>query len=145
MNTTSKKINPAIWSTYIVLLMLPEMLMLNTKTWWDAPVAIVFNVLFYGVCAWGVCALASLLRKTMERVLHVALQTAIAAYSISNVFMLVMFNRHWDAYSWQFLNKTNERESSEFFFSYILSVPTLLLLLAYITLFVIEILLKFRI
>ena len=67
----------------MVLLMLPEMLMLNTKTWWDAPVAITFNVLFYGVCAWGICALASLLGKTMERVLHVTLQTAIAAYSIS--------------------------------------------------------------
>lgn len=42
MNFTSNKINPAVWGTYIVLLMLPELLMLNTKTWWDAPVAIVF-------------------------------------------------------------------------------------------------------
>ena len=46
MNFTSNKINPAVWGTYIVLLMLPELLMLNTKTWWDAPVAIVFNILF---------------------------------------------------------------------------------------------------
>lgn len=43
MNFTSNKINPAVWGTYIVLLMLPELLMLNTKTWWDAPVAIVFT------------------------------------------------------------------------------------------------------
>ena len=49
MNKTSKEINPAVWCTYMVLLMLPEMLMLNTKTWWDAPVSIAFNVLFYGV------------------------------------------------------------------------------------------------
>lgn len=33
MNFTSNKINPAVWGTYIVLLMLPELLMLNTKTW----------------------------------------------------------------------------------------------------------------
>ena len=46
MNFTSNKINPAVWGTYIVLLMLPELLMLNTKTWWDAPVAVVFNILF---------------------------------------------------------------------------------------------------
>ena len=30
MNKTSRKINPAVWCTYIVLLMLPEMLMLIT-------------------------------------------------------------------------------------------------------------------
>ena len=60
MNKTSRKINPAVWCTYMVLLMLPEMLMLNTKTWWDAPVSIAFNVLFYGVFTWFLCALSSL-------------------------------------------------------------------------------------
>lgn len=139
MNKTSKEINPAVWCTYMVLLMLPEMLMLNTKTWWDAPVSIAFNVLFYGVFTWILCALSSLTGKTIERFIHVVLQTVAAAYSISNVFMLVMFNRHWDAYSWQFLSETNGRESSEFFFSYILSLPTLLLLTTYIVLFVAEI------
>lgn len=123
----------------MVLLILPEMLMLNTKTWWDAPVSIAFNVLFYGVFTWILCALSSLTEKTIERFIHVVLQTVAAAYSISNVFMLVMFNRHWDAYSWQFLSETNGRESSEFFFSYILSLPTLLLLTTYTVLFVAEI------
>ena len=139
MNKTSRKINPAVWCTYMVLLMLPEMLMLNTKTWWDAPVSIAFNVLFYGVFTWILCALSSLTGKTIERFIHVVLQTVAAAYSISNVFMLVMFNRHWDAYSWQFLSETNGRESSEFLFSYILSLPTLLLLTTYTVLFVAEI------
>ena len=97
MNNISKKINPAVWGTYIVLLMLPELLMLNTKTWWDVPVAIVFNVLFYGVFAWLICGLASLTGRRTERALHAVLQAATAAYSVSNVFMLVMFNRHWDA------------------------------------------------
>ena len=41
MNFTSIKINPAVWGTCIVLLMLPELLMLDTKAWWDAPVVIV--------------------------------------------------------------------------------------------------------
>ena len=53
--------------------MLPEMLMLNTKTWWDAPVSIAFNVLFYGVFTWILCALASLSGKTIERFIHVVL------------------------------------------------------------------------
>lgn len=115
MNFTSNKINPAVWGTYIMLLMLPELLMLNTKTWWDAPVAIVFNILFYGVFAWLLCGLASLTGRRTERVLHVALQAVIATYSLSNVFMLVMFNRHWDAYSWQFLCETNGREAPSSF------------------------------
>ena len=84
MNFTSNKINPAVWGTYIVLLMLPELLMLNTKTWWDAPVAIVFNILFYGVFAWLLCGLASLTGRRTERALHVALQAVMAAYSLSN-------------------------------------------------------------
>lgn len=139
MNFTSNKINPAVWGTYIVLLMLPELLMLNTKTWWDAPVAIVFNILFYGVFAWLLCGLASLTGRRTERALHVALQAVIATYSLSNVFMLVMFNRHWDAYSWQFLCETNGRESSEFVSSYVLSLPTLVILAVYVALFVAEV------
>ena len=139
MNFTSNKINPAVWGTYIVLLMLPELLMLNTKTWWDAPVAVVFNILFYGVFAWLLCGLASLTGRRTERALHVALQAVMAAYSLSNVFMLIMFNRHWDAYSWQFLCETNGRESSEFISSYVLSLPTLVILAVYVALFVAEV------
>ena len=139
MNFTSNKINPAVWGTCIVLLMLPELLMLDTKTWWDAPVVIVFNILFYGFFAWLFCGLASLTGRRTELALQVVLQAVMAAYSVSNVFMLIMFNRHWDAYSWQFLCETNERESSEFFSSYVLSLPTLVILAGYVALFVAEV------
>lgn len=139
MNFTSNKINPAVWGTCIVLLMLPELLMLDTKTWWDAPVVIVFNILFYGFFAWLFCGLASLTGRRTELALQVVLQAVMAAYSVSNVFMLIMFNRHWDAYSWQFLCETNGRESSEFFSSYVLSLPTLVILAVYVALFVAEV------
>ena len=70
--------------------------------------------------------------------MQVVLQAVMAAYSVSNVFMLIMFNRHWDAYSWQFLCETNERESSEFFFLRPLA-PTLVILAGYVALFVAEV------
>lgn len=101
-NASNKRISPVVCATYVVLLMMPEMFMLNTHTWWDAPVATVFNLLFYGVFSWVLCALASLAGRKSERIIHIVMQSAVAVYSISNVFMLIMFNRHWDAYSWQF-------------------------------------------
>ena len=127
MNKPSKSLNPIVWLTYVLLLMLPEMLMLNTHTWWDAPVSTAFNIVYYGVFAWCICALASFARPKVERAVHVLLQTVVSAYSLSNVFLLVAFNRHWDAYILQFLNETNSRESSEFFSTYIMSLPCLLL------------------
>jgi glucan phosphoethanolaminetransferase (alkaline phosphatase superfamily) len=139
MTNTSKKINPVVCATYVVLLMMPEMFMLNTHTWWDAPVATLFNILYYGVFSWALCTLVSLTGPKTERTIHTILQSVVAAYSISNVFMLIMFNRHWDAYSWQFLCETNGRESSEFISSYILSLPTLGILSVYILLFAAEI------
>lgn len=145
MNKLSKSLNPIVWLTYVLLLMLPEMLMLNTHTWWDAPVSTAFNIVYYGVFAWGICALASLVRPKVERAVHVLLQMVVAAYSISNVFLLVAFNRHWDAYILQFLNETNSRESSEFFSTYILSLPCLLLVAVYALLFAAEVWLARRV
>ena len=46
MNKPSKSFNPIVWLTYVLLLMLPEMLMLNTHTWWDAPVSTAFNIVY---------------------------------------------------------------------------------------------------
>lgn len=144
-NASNKRISPVVCATYVVLLMMPEMFMLNTHTWWDAPVATVFNLLFYGVFSWVLCALASLAGRKSERIIHIVMQSAVAVYSISNVFMLIMFNRHWDAYSWQFLGETNGHESSEFFSSYVLSFPTLLLLVVYMLLFGAEIYFRRRV
>lgn len=52
---TSKKINAVVCATYVVLMMLPELFMLNTHTWWDAPVTTLFNTAYYGVF-FGYCA-----------------------------------------------------------------------------------------
>ena len=145
MNKPSKSLNPIVWLTYVLLLLLPEMLMLNTHTWWDAPVSTAFNIVYYGVFAWCICALASFARPKVERAVHVLLQTVVASYSLSNVFLLVAFNRHWDAYILQFLNETNSRESSEFFSTYILSLPCLLLVAVYALLFAAEVWLARRV
>lgn len=142
---TSKKINAVVCATYVVLMMLPELFMLNTHTWWDAPVATLFNTAYYGVFFWILCAITSLTKRKTEIIIHATLQTVVAAYSISNLFMLIKFNRHWDAYSWQFLCETNTRESSEFFSSYILTLPTLGILSVYTLLFVAEISLSQRV
>ena len=55
MPNTSKKINPVVCATYVVVLMMPEMFMLNTHTWWDAPVATLFNIYYTMVSSHGLC------------------------------------------------------------------------------------------
>ena len=75
---TSKKINAVVCATYVVLMMLPELFMLNTHTWWDAPVATLFNTAYYGVFFWILCAITSLTKRKTEVIIHATLQTVVA-------------------------------------------------------------------
>lgn len=55
--------SPAVWAAYVVMLMIPEVLVLNTSHWWDPYVSLPFCLLFYSVLTWALCALCSLLGR----------------------------------------------------------------------------------
>lgn len=120
-----KGINPIVCAAMTFLLMLPELFMLRGQIWWEAVVATLFNVCFYAALSYFICILFSLAKPRVERALHIVCHSFLVGYSLSNVFLLLSFNRHWDAYILQFLSETNARESSEFVHTFILSYHTL--------------------
>lgn len=120
-----KGINPIVCAAMTFLLMLPELFMLRGQIWWEAVVATLFNVCFYAALSYFVCILFSFAKPRVERALHIVSHSFLVGYSLSNVFLLLSFNRHWDAYILQFLSETNARESSEFVHTFILSCHTL--------------------
>lgn len=126
-----KGINPIVCAAMTFLLMLPELFMLRGQIWWEAVVATLFNVCFYAALSYFVCILFSLAKPRVERALHIVCHSFLVGYSLSNVFLLLSFNRHWDAYILQFLCETNARESSEFVHTFILSYHTLGLVVFY--------------
>ena len=126
-----KGINPIVCAAMTFLLMLPELFMLRGQIWWEAVVATLFNVCFYAALSYLICILFSLAKPRVERALHIVCHSFLVGYSLSNVFLLLSFNRHWDAYILQFLSETNARESSEFVHTFILSYHTLWLVVFY--------------
>lgn len=126
-----KGINPIVCAAMTFLLMLPELFMLRGQIWWEAVVATLFNVCFYAALSYLICILFSLAKPRVERALHIVCHSFLVGYSLSNVFLLLSFNRHWDVYILQFLSETNARESSEFVHTFILSYHTLGLVVFY--------------
>ena len=126
-----KGINPIVCAAMTFLPMLPELFMLRGQIWWEGVVATLFNVCFYAALSYLICILFSLAKPCVERALHIVCHSFLVGYSLSNVFLLLSFNRHWDAYILQFLSETNARESSEFVHAFILSYHTLGLVVFY--------------
>lgn len=101
------KINLVIMITYVLMMMITEFLVINTSKWWDPFVSIPFNTLFYVAVSWVICLLVSFTGKTISKYIHVLLHVVIFSYTISNIFLSVVFHRHWDAFTSQFLRETN--------------------------------------
>lgn len=139
------KINLVIMITYVLMMMITEFLVINTSKWWDPFVSIPFNTLFYVAVSWVICLLVSFTGKTISKYIHVLLHVVIFSYTISNIFLSVVFHRHWDAFTLQFLRETNLREATEFIQGFIFDVKTLLFVLPSIIFFVVEYLLAKRV
>lgn len=131
--------------TYVLMMMITEFLVINTSKWWDPFVSIPFNTLFYVAVSWVICLLVSFTGKTISKYIHVLLHVVIFSYTISNIFLSVVFHRHWDAFTLQFLRETNLREATEFIQGFIFDVKTLLFVLPSIIFFVVEYLLAKRV
>ena len=106
--------------SYVIMLMAPEMVQLNTLRWWDPLVAVGSNVVLYAALAWMVC-LAAALAGRWGRAVHVVAHVAVAAYAVSTLFIALLFHRHWDAFTMQFVHETSWREAGEFAATYIVS------------------------
>lgn len=142
---TTLRFSPIILLAYVVLLMVPEVLQFNLLRWWDPVVATAFNLLIYTTVAWVLCFIASVGGQRWSRVVHITFHTLLTAYAVSSLFLTLRFNRHWDAYTLQFVYETTWREANEFFHAYVLSWPTVALLLFVIIFFAAEVVISKRV
>lgn len=136
-NLKDINVSPIVWGCYVILLMLVECLQLNLKTWWDPIVSCSFNLLFYAVMSWMLCGLINAF-ESLRRPLCLLGHAVIALYALSSLFLFVFFGRHWDALTLQFLFETNGTEAREFVTTFLLNWRFLLIVLAFVLLFVIE-------
>lgn len=116
-------------TTYVIMMMVIEVLQLVANHWWEPIVSLSFNIVFYAVCAWILCAMAALAGRKWGRVIHAASHLAIGLYVFSTIFLVMKFHRHWDAFTLQFLHETNKEEAQSFLSAFLFDWHTLALLL----------------
>lgn len=122
--------NVALGIAYVAMLMLVEMMQLNTLRWWDPLVATAFNLVFYCSMVWLLMFFAAIIGGRASKVVHAMAHIVTGIYAISSLFLMVFFHRHWDAFSMQFLHETNGTEASEFVKAYIFSWKSLAIAIA---------------
>lgn len=134
----ASQFNPATLFVYIILMMVAEIIQLNTSTWWDPLVALIFNLLFYLAFGWTICLAAAISGKMWGKVLHFFFHSAMVAYSASSLFLALNFHRHWDAFTMQFLHETSPKEAGEFLTTYLSRWENVALILCFTLLLLAE-------
>ncbi len=125
-------------ATYVVMLMIPELLVLEDLHWWAPYLSVPFNLVVYTVLSWFCCTLFALMGRKANTIAHVALHAVVALYVLSDIFLFVFFSRHWDVYTVQFLRETNGREASEFVNNFVFSLRTLQMVVSTAGFFILE-------
>ena len=125
--------------TYVVMMMITELLVLNTSKWWDPVLSIPFNLFVYISMSWIICLLASCLGDRCSKYIHILCHILLFTYMISDVFLFTFFHRHWDAFTIQFLRETNPREAIEFVEGFVLNFKMLYFLIPSLLFFIGEI------
>lgn len=83
------KINVVVMATYVVMLMIPELLVLEDLHWWVPYLSVPFNLVVYTVLSWFCCTLFALMGRKANVIAHVALHAVVALYVLSNIFLFV--------------------------------------------------------
>lgn len=135
-------IHPLQWSFYALVLLLPEFWLSLSHPWWRLPVGIAVNAVDYMVLSWCVCTLFAVfgrLRHWIETFLHIAMHMLVVLFSVGNLLLLMLFHRHWDAFTLQLVRETNRREAVEFikvylcdFRSVLMGIAVLLVVVCYV-------------
>ena len=60
------KINVVVMATYVVMLMIPELLVLEDLHWWVPYLSVPFNLVVYTVLSWFCCTLFALMGRVFK-------------------------------------------------------------------------------
>lgn len=100
-----------------------------------------FNYLFYLSLSWF-CEILILGIKKINRGIGLVtdglLHTIVFFYSCSSIYLIKTFDLRWNSLTFQILRETNGDESMGFIKAYILTMPTLILLIIFISLAFLE-------
>lgn len=83
--------------------------------------SLLFNYLLGLSISFIVCFVGGLCRRIHEyayRCWHLVFHVIFYAYSISNLFLITLFQIRWNAFTFQLINETNSREVGDFFSCY---------------------------
>ena len=75
----------------VVMLMIPELLVLEDLHWWVPYLSVPFNLVVYTVLSWFCCTLFALMGRKANVIAHVALHAVVAFYVLSDIFLFVFF------------------------------------------------------
>lgn len=78
-------------ATYVVMLMIPELLVLEDLHWWAPYLSVPFNLVVYTVLSWFCCTLFALMGRKANAIAHVTLHAVVALYVLSDIFLFVFF------------------------------------------------------
>lgn len=126
-------VRPEVWSTLLFCLVGQEFFHLHTHPWWDGPISIIFCSALYATILWVILGLLELVRRKyaiLSSTIVVLLHILIIGFCFSNIFLVLTFRRHWDAFTLNFVKETSMQEATEFLSSFLFTLPTLFLLLA---------------
>ena len=118
------KCSPAYAAAYFVLLMIPEFWIVHERDLVNTIASLMINAVIYAVTAWVICFVAGiseLVKKFLGTACHILFHFLIYSWTISQMFLIFGFCRHWDSNILLLIKETNAVEARGFFEAYILS------------------------
>lgn len=124
--------NPAIWLAYFIWLAVPDFWIIKAPTTFAIFSNITLNATIYGVLTWTLCLIASLAKKYvgtwLSLLIHAFWHVMIVSWSFSQMFLILLFHRHWDVVVMQLVVDTNSIETSNFITTFLFLPKTMFLI-----------------
>lgn len=139
------KCSPAYAAAYFVLLMIPEFWIVHERDLVNTIASLMINAVIYAVTAWVICFVAGICELVLKKsgtACHIIFHIVVYLWTISQMFLILGFCRHWDANIFLLIRESNAIEAKGFFEAYILSDYSIVIFVVAFVLIVAEMLLS---
>ena len=120
----SLKCSPVFAVAYFILLMIPEFWIVHERDLINTIASLMINAVIYAVIAWIMCfwaCVSELANNKLGAACHILFHILVYSWTISQMFLIFGFCRHWDSNIFFMIKETNAIEARGFFEAYILS------------------------
>lgn len=126
---------------YSFFLLLPDLFNITAPSTKGYIATVMYALIHYWCLSYGVCFMIKVVTKRMPKVffgLHVLLHIILLLYSISSVFLFILFNMQWNEITFQLIRETTTKECNGFLSAYGTSNVTCIIVVSYLLLLAIE-------